>query len=235
MSELYHHGIKDQKWGVRRYQNEDGTYTEEGLARRRYQNNDGSYNAAGKKRYGIGLNGKMSSEGRKTFRADKKLYKLASKSKKNYDKSMELVKTRKDAKTFYGKDRLENAATDKHWKAEQQLARVNKLSQKYSKKFGYKQDSKMMSDLSKTSAKSNENFRPTTKGEKAASIAASVLVTAGTYAAAAYFGSPVYMIAMPRSSTFNYRLKDDVANVKVKDIYGSGNSPYQTDGTIKKK
>lgn len=30
---LYHHGIKGQKWGVRRYQNEDGTLTEEGLAR----------------------------------------------------------------------------------------------------------------------------------------------------------------------------------------------------------
>lgn len=33
--ELYHHGIKGQKWGVRRYQNEDGSLT-----------------AAGKKRYG---------------------------------------------------------------------------------------------------------------------------------------------------------------------------------------
>lgn len=31
--ELYHHGIKGQKWGIRRYQNEDGTLTEEGLAR----------------------------------------------------------------------------------------------------------------------------------------------------------------------------------------------------------
>ncbi len=29
--ELYHYGIKGQHWGVRRYQNEDGTYTEEGL------------------------------------------------------------------------------------------------------------------------------------------------------------------------------------------------------------
>lgn len=28
--ELYHHGIKGQKWGIRRFQNEDGSFTEEG-------------------------------------------------------------------------------------------------------------------------------------------------------------------------------------------------------------
>lgn len=32
--ELYHWGIKGQKWGIRRYRNEDGTLTEEG--KRRY-------------------------------------------------------------------------------------------------------------------------------------------------------------------------------------------------------
>ncbi len=34
-NELYHHGIKGQKWGVRRYQNEDGSLTPEGERRLR--------------------------------------------------------------------------------------------------------------------------------------------------------------------------------------------------------
>lgn len=32
---LIHYGIQGQKWGVRRFQNEDGTWTEDGLVRRR--------------------------------------------------------------------------------------------------------------------------------------------------------------------------------------------------------
>lgn len=35
-TELYHWGIKGQKWGIRRYQNPDGTLTEEG--KKRYRN-----------------------------------------------------------------------------------------------------------------------------------------------------------------------------------------------------
>lgn len=50
---LYHSGIKGMKWGVRRFQNEDGTLTE-----------------AGKARYGVGQNGEMSKEGRKQFIKD---------------------------------------------------------------------------------------------------------------------------------------------------------------------
>lgn len=39
-SELYHHGIKGQKWGERRFQNPDGTLTKEGIAR--YRTNVGT-------------------------------------------------------------------------------------------------------------------------------------------------------------------------------------------------
>lgn len=50
---LAHHGIKGQKWGVRRYQNEDGSYTEEG-----------------KKRYGIMPSGRMSTKGQARYYKD---------------------------------------------------------------------------------------------------------------------------------------------------------------------
>ena len=51
--ELTHWGIKGQKWGVRRYQNEDGSYTKEGKERynKRYRTDDGSMTEAGRKKY----------------------------------------------------------------------------------------------------------------------------------------------------------------------------------------
>lgn len=42
-TELYHHGIKGQKWGVRRYQNPDGSLTSAGKARYRSSGKYGSF------------------------------------------------------------------------------------------------------------------------------------------------------------------------------------------------
>ena len=39
MDYLMHHGVQGQKWGVRRYQNPDGSWTSEGLMRRRESGN----------------------------------------------------------------------------------------------------------------------------------------------------------------------------------------------------
>lgn len=38
--DIYHHGIKGQKWGIRRYQNPDGTLTPEGVERYRKKYGD---------------------------------------------------------------------------------------------------------------------------------------------------------------------------------------------------
>ena len=84
-NELYHYGIQGMRWGVRRFQNSDGTLTAEGEKRynkdygirgmrwgvRRFQNSDGTLTAAGKKRYNKEL---------ESYRADKK--KLAEETRK---------------------------------------------------------------------------------------------------------------------------------------------------------
>ena len=45
---LYQSGIKNQKWGVRRFQNKDGTWTSEGKKRRRLMEGDGKRKAPSK-------------------------------------------------------------------------------------------------------------------------------------------------------------------------------------------
>ena len=53
-NELYHYGVKGQKWGIRRYQNPNGTLTEDG-----------------KIRYGVDpKTGKLSDEGKKLLKQD---------------------------------------------------------------------------------------------------------------------------------------------------------------------
>lgn len=72
--ELYHHGIKGQKWGIRKYQNEDGTLTAEGKARYGYDE----------------TTGKLSKEGRKVEKSDRKTA------------LKDAIKIQKDIKKEYG-------------------------------------------------------------------------------------------------------------------------------------
>lgn len=57
---LCHHGVKGQKWGIRRYQNRDGTWTDAG--KKRYGDSDGDpsgssvkASSATKKKVAIGV------------------------------------------------------------------------------------------------------------------------------------------------------------------------------------
>ena len=58
---LAHHGVKGQKWGVRRYQNQDGSLTEEG--RRRYSKSSESSVDSDKFKKNIGTAVKVASTG----------------------------------------------------------------------------------------------------------------------------------------------------------------------------
>lgn len=50
-SELYHHGIKGMKWGIRRFQNKDGTLTEAGKKRKEIYDPVNQFNESRNKYY----------------------------------------------------------------------------------------------------------------------------------------------------------------------------------------
>lgn len=80
--ELYHWGIKGMKWGVRRYQNPDGSLTAAG--KKRYTNPDGSLNEKGKKKFGDSIKSDAEAPKRKTAKdmTDEELDKAINRARK---------------------------------------------------------------------------------------------------------------------------------------------------------
>lgn len=103
--ELYHHGIKGQKWGQRRFQYEDGTLTEEG--RRRYGSDA---RKIGKRNF----QAQMKRYGSSGFNKNSKVTKVGLKGQKELDESNEgkeykeminyLADMKKEAKRVTGSD-----------------------------------------------------------------------------------------------------------------------------------
>ena len=101
-SELYHHGIKGQKWGVRRYQNADGSYTTEGKARlEQYRTNEIA-----------GVNARINNLTNTYTKRDEKLKKKVEKFKEkgNTVQANRYEKTRESYKKMYekGKSKCED-------------------------------------------------------------------------------------------------------------------------------
>lgn len=80
--DLYHWGIKGMKWGVRRYQNPDGSLTAAG--KKRYTNPDGSLNEKGKKKFGNSVKSDTETPKRKTAKdmTDEELDKAIARARK---------------------------------------------------------------------------------------------------------------------------------------------------------
>ena len=110
MNELYHYGIKGQKWGVRRYQNEDGSLTKAGI-----------------KRYG-----KMSDD-----KLQKSLYKQVKKARaaqSNWSNkwivSNTIGKNSKAVQDRYREDLQKYRSSDKYKSAVKKMTELNKKAEK---------------------------------------------------------------------------------------------------------
>ena len=87
-AELKHYGILGQKWGIRRYQNPDGTLTEAGKKKYRYQNPDGSLTDEGREHYmEAARKGKL--DVKKLSNADLDMINTRFAKEKNYEKNVQ--------------------------------------------------------------------------------------------------------------------------------------------------
>lgn len=176
--ELYHHGIKGMRWGVRRYQNKDGSLTDKG-----------------KKRYGDVDFKKETSE----VAAAKANRKVARKAFNKAYNRYNLVPTKQNSDAYdkalndLNKARTEYKGTKFRLNTSKEMARLNQKSIDLSNKSKHRQrleEQYQKKGLSQKEAEAAANNRIRT--EKILATAAAVTVTAcAAYAANKYYKNRV--------------------------------------------
>ena len=190
---LAHYGIKGQKWGVRRYQNSDGTWTAEGrarygssgdkLSRKDKKEIKAEYKADNQKAYELGRKATISA------RAAGIAEKQEAKAQKRYDKKQ----------TAKRKAELETAkALRKDWDktAEQNRKLAEAHYQELAKKYGSEHVKGIKYDK-----KGRVNEKTHTGGDYASSLGKSF----GTAALANLLGSPVTAVWYPSGKNVEAR------------------------------
>ena len=173
--ELYHYGVLGMKWGIRRYQNADGSLTSEGRKRARQE-----YKEDNKKAFEYGKNATITA--RAVSIAAKKETKAANRWEKANDRN---------AQKRYEKYKLAESVREYLQKQSQDWdAKVKEHRDQLIEKYGKEAISEISRDKK---GRANESVHTT--GDYALSTFMSVAGTVGL----ALVGSPLLMVTYPKS------------------------------------
>jgi len=172
--ELFHHGVKGQKWGIRRYTNKDGSLNEEG---KKHYDVDNNASVVGRALFNSTSGQKLAVTFNKGFREDKKAIKSEYKDKvKSKDKDVA-----KEAKTVQ-KEAIKQARVDTAdaiYSHQSHAANASIQTEKFGKQFAKKLVMGDYGNLMYTNLRNPKNGKALDKGS--AFVTSMIANTANTY------------------------------------------------------